>query len=169
MRKIDMDLDFDDLLNHPVWEFAYGEGGDEIKMKPTMDPPPYDVSQNRFLVRATFQLSNGEKMYGHIKPINIKDTFMGHLSSIDLNAVMFTKYGYIYFWFGTYKPEREKLDTFYKWLGLKPSEIFPIRVKSDVEIINGIDEGVIEGFLYCNKNEVEDFFHMKASEIRVMY
>jgi len=169
IRKKETDLNVDDLIDFPVWEFAYREGGDEMKMKPVIDPPPYDVSQNRILVRATFTLSNGDEKYGFMKPINVKETFMSSLSPIDLNLVMFTNYGAVYFWFGAYEPEREKLDTFYKWINLQPSDIFPIKVKSDVEIINGIDEGLIDGFLYCNEDEVEDFFHMKASEIKIMY
>lgn len=169
IRKKETDLNVDDLIDFPVWEFAYGEGGNEMKMKPVIDPPPYDVSQNRILVRATFTLSNGAKKSGYMKPINVKETFMGSLAPIDLNLVMFTNDGAVYFWFGVHKPEKEKLDTFYKWLRLPPSEIFPIKVKSDVEIINGIDEGLIEGFLYCNEKEVKNFYHMQASEIKIMY
>lgn len=130
IRKKETALNADDLIKFPVWEFAYGEGGDEMKMKPVIDPPPYDVSQKRILVRATFTLANGAIKSGYMKPINVKETFMGSLAPIDLNLVMFTNDGAVYFWFGAYEPEREKIDIFYKWLRLPPSEIFPIKVKN---------------------------------------
>jgi hypothetical protein len=168
IRIKETNLTNDNLRLYPVWEFAYGEGGLEMKMKPVLDPPPYDVSLNRLLVRATFTLKNGEIKTGYMKPINLKDTFMGHLSPVDLNLLMFTEFGRVYFWFGIHKPKRKILNKFYKWLNLPPEEIFPISVKSDVEINNGLAEGIIEGFLYCIEDEVEDFYHMKSSEIRKM-
>lgn len=169
IRKKDLELTIDDISKYPVWEYAYGEGGQEIKLKPSLGKPPYDISLNRYLVRAIFILNNGRKEYGHIKPINLKDNFMGHLPCVDLNYVMLTRFGNFYFWFGSDLPKRRIINKFYSWLKLQPSDIFPIHVKSDVEIINGLSEGIIEGFLYCNDNEVEDYYHMKASEIKIIY
>jgi hypothetical protein len=169
LRKKDLELTIDDITKYPVWEYAYGEGGQEIKLKPSIGKAPYDISINRYLVRAIFLLNNGRKECGYIKPINLKDNFMGHLPCVDLNYVMLTRFGNIFFWFGSNKPKRRIVNKFYKWLNLQSSDIFPIHVKSDVEIINGLAEGIIDGFLYCNNDEVEDYYHMKASEIKIMY
>jgi hypothetical protein len=169
LRKKDMELTTKDLSKYPVWEFAYGEGGQETKIKPTTLLPPYDISQNRYLIRATFTLNNGQKECGYIKPINNKNNIMGHLPSVDLNYVLLTHFGNIYFWFGINKPKRRQLDQFYQWLDLTPDKIFPILVQSDIEIVNGIGNGIIDGFMYCEEENVEDFFHMKSSEVKIVF
>jgi hypothetical protein len=168
IRKCDFELLISDLIENPVWEFAFGEKDEIIKLKPSKKVEPYDISRDRFLVRSTYILANGIKKIGYIKPINVKDTFMGHLSPVDLSPVLLTDFGQIGFWFGPHKPPQELLNKYYSWLGYEPIEIFPIEVSSDVEILNGIGEGVLEGFLYCIDNEVADYFHMQASEVRTI-
>jgi hypothetical protein len=168
IRKCDFELSVSDLIEYPVWEFAFGEKDEIIKMKPSNKVEPYDISLDRYLVRSTYILANGVKKIGYIKPINTKDTFMGHLSPVDLSPVLLTDFGQIGFLFGPHKPLQELLNQYYSWLGYKPIEISPIKVSSDVELINGIGKGVLEGFLYCIDNEVTDYFHMEASELRVI-
>ena len=166
IRKYEYELCVDDLLEYPVWEFAYGEESEFIKIKPTTSLPPYDISQKRLLVRATFLLANGIKKIGFIKPINTTNTFMGHLSPIDLSPIVVTEKGQIVFWYGSHKPHRKLINKNYLWLGFQHIEIFPIKIFSDVDVINGVDKGTIESFMYCIDDEVEDYFNLKASEIR---
>lgn len=93
---------------------------------------------------------------------------MGHLSPIDLFPVILTEKGPVIFWYGTDKPNDQEIIENYSLLGKKPEEVFPITFQSDVDIINGVSEGVLDGFLYCVENEVEDFFHMKESDIKAV-
>jgi hypothetical protein len=166
IRRYEYELTIEDILEYPVWEFAFGEESDIIKIKPLSDESQMDINLNRLIVRATFIFVTGLKKTGYIKPINTIDTFMGHLSPVDLLPVILTENGQVDFWYGSHKPKRKLLRRNYELLGSQPNEIFPITVKSDIKVINGVDNGIIEGFLYCNEEDVEDFFHLKPSEIR---
>jgi len=137
-------------------------------MKPLRQKPPYDPHKARILVRASFKLRDGTIFKGHIKPIDSLDTFMGHLSPIDLFPVILTEKGPVIFWYGTDKPSAKEIVGNYSLLGENPEDVFPITFQSDVDIINGISHGVLDGFLYCVEDEVEDFFHMKGSDIKAI-
>ena len=52
-------------------------------------------------------------------------------------------------------------------LNKKPFEVFPIKFTSDVEVLDSIAEGTLEGFLYCEEN-VQDFFSLKPTDIKVV-
>jgi hypothetical protein len=169
IRRSELDLSIEDLSKFPIWEFAYGEKSDRILLKPSVDILPINISEKRYLVKAIFTLKNGLEKQGMIKPIDINDHFLGHLSEVDLSAIMITEEGKIPFWFGCHPPKRKELDTYYNWLGLSAKEIFPLQVSSSILLVNGIGEAILEGFMYCIKDEVEDFFHMKKSDIRIVY
>lgn len=166
IRKQEHELTIDDMRNFPVWEFAYGENDDFIKFKPSLDVPPYDIHKKRYLIRATFTFANSKKRIGYIKPIDAQNEKIGHIPIVDLAASIVTKNGQVDFWYGQYKPTWFVLARNYWRLGCNSKIVFPVSVKGDVEIINGIDEGVFEGFYYCIHNEVEDYFHMKMTELR---
>jgi hypothetical protein len=51
-------------------------------------------------------------------------------------------------------------------LNKKPSEVFPVRFASDVEVLNSIAEGTLEGFLFFDES-TQDFFHLKSMDIKV--
>jgi hypothetical protein len=169
IRKNEQDLKESDIEKYPVWEFAYDENDEKIMFKPSNDKPPYDIAFKRYLVGAEYTLANGTKKEGYIKPINTTNTQYSHVSPIDLSAAIFTEYGQILFWFGIFKPDRIKLDLYYSWLGLSPSEIFPIQVKSTVKIFNGIGDDLIDGFRYCDEKMVNDFFHLQLSETLLIF
>ncbi|HVN54236.1 MAG TPA: hypothetical protein VMT46_07890 [Anaerolineaceae bacterium] len=170
LLKKDNELNPSDLEQYPVWEFAFREmkeeGLSERTMKPSSQEPPYDPHQSRLLVRTSFHLVDGTVFKGFIKPIDLLNTFMGHLVPIDLFPVIVTEKGHVVFWYGPSKPSEKEISDNYLLLGKESREVFPISFKSDVEIVNGAYEGELDGFLYCEENEVEDFFHMKESEIK---
>ena len=168
--KDEDELNTSDLMNFPVWEFAFEESKtyplSRMLMKPCMDPPPYNIHESRYLIRTTFRLAIGMEFSGYTKPFDLLDQFMGHLSPIDLEPVIVTTKGRVVFWYGINRPNPDETAENYRLLGQKHSDVFPIRFKLDVEIINGISEGTIEGFMYCEEDEVGDFFHMKQTDIK---
>lgn len=167
----DNQLSISDLLQYPVWEFAYDEMrkmgmSGKMRMKPSEIHPPYDPHQTRILVRATFRLRDGTLFKGYIKPIDLLKTNFKPIVPIDLLPVIITNQGYVDFWYGIYKPDEAKIAKNYSFLGKTSSEVFPIVVTSDVEIVNGISEGVLEGFLYCIEDEVKSLFRIKETDIK---
>jgi hypothetical protein len=163
-------LSISDLMDFPVWELAFEESKayplHRILLKPCTSSPPYDIHKARFLIRTTFQLSNGVEFRGYTKPFDLLDKFLGHLLPIDLNPVVITPKEHVVFWYGINKPESEEIAKNYRLLGQKPSGVFPIKFELDIEILNGISNGIIEGFMYCEEDEVDDFFHMKQADIK---
>jgi hypothetical protein len=135
-------------------------------MKPSESLPPYDPHQTRVLVRATFRLRDNTLFKGYIKPIDLLKTAFNPIVPMDLLPVIITDQGHVDFWYGIYKPDKLKIAKNYSLLGKKSSEVFPIIVTSDVEIVNGISEGVLEGFLYCVEDEVESLLRMKETDIK---
>ncbi len=172
LLKKDYELSISNLKKFPVWEFAYEETKmDNLSgrtMRPNTSGPPYDIHKSRFLIRTSFRLANGMEFKGHTKPFDLLDQFMGHLSPIDLYPVIMTPKGYVVFWYGIYKPDPEEIAKNYQLLGQNPSDVFPIRFELDEEIINGVSKGIIEGFMYCEEDEVSDFFCMKQTDIKLI-
>lgn len=168
--KDENELNTSDLMNFPVWEFAFEESKtyplSRILMKPCTNPPPYNMHESRYLIRTTYRLVNGMEIRGYTKPFDLLDQFMGHLSPIDLEPVIVTTKGRVVFWYGIYRPKPEELTEIYRLLDQKPSEVFPIKFELDMEILNGISKGTIDGFMYCEEDEVDDFFHMKQTDIK---
>lgn len=170
--KKDDELNISDLLKVPVWEFAFKEMKEQRlngnMLKPCEQSAPYSPHKARIVVRATFQLKDGTTFKGHIKPIDLLNSFLGHLAPVDLYPVIVTLKGPVPFWYGNARPSSQKIANNYRMLEKMASRVFPITVKSDVEIENGISEGVINGFLYCEVNKLDDFFHVKESDIRII-
>jgi hypothetical protein len=171
LKKED-ELSISDLMEFPVWKFAFEESKvyqlDTIMMKPHISDPPYDIHKFRFLIRTTFKLANNVEMKGYTKPFDLLDKFMGHQAPIDLSPVIITPRGHVAFCYGINKPNPEEISNNYLLLGHNVSEVFPVKFKTDMEITNGISNGVIEGFMYCEENEVNDFFRMNQDDIKVI-
>jgi hypothetical protein len=168
--KDENELNTSDLMNFPVWEFAFEESKayplSSILIKPCTDPPPHNMHESRYLIRTTFRLASGMVFIGYTKPFDLLDQFTGHLSPIDLQPVIVTTKGRVVFWYGINGPKPEEIAEIYLLLGQKPSEVFPIKFELDMEILNGISKGTIDGFMYCEEDEVDDFFHMKEADIK---
>ena len=70
VRKPINGLTSEDLLAHPVWEFASDEEGVEGQDETTVRPFNYegklDPSWGSFVIRATFVLADGCQMSGYL-------------------------------------------------------------------------------------------------------
>jgi len=118
--KDEDELNPSDLMDFPVWEFAFEESKayllSRILMKPCKDPSPYNIHESRYLIRTTFRLANGMEFSGHTKPFDLLDQFMGHLSPIDLEPVIVTTKGRVVFWYGINRPNPEETAENYRSL-----------------------------------------------------
>jgi hypothetical protein len=73
------------------------------------------------------------------------------------------------FWYGCFKPTHDEILKNYSLLGYSsPSEIFPIAISSDVEVANSISNGILDGFMYYSKNEVNDLSHILKTDIKII-
>lgn len=155
IRKQLDDLILDDILKFPSWEFALDEEGtpgqNEQTVRPLLSVPPLDPANNYLVVRATFQLADGTEYKGLIKPIRSEGGLLPPLIPIDLFPIILTNQGRVNFWYGMFKPDSRELVNNYSMLGKEnPAKIFPIKFSSDVEIVNGIFEGILTGFMYSD-------------------
>jgi len=172
IRKQDYDLALEDLAQFPAWEYALDEeeyeGQDERTVRPHFASPPLDLGQAYLIVRASFYLSDGTQMTGYIKPLELGDASMlKALIPADMNPIIMTQQGRIAFWYGASQPDSEEILRNYAILNKSPWELFPIRFASDVEVLNSIADGVLEGFLYCDKG-LPDAFNMKPSDVKAI-
>ena len=69
IRKQVYDLAVSDLENHPIWEFALDEEGedgqDEATVRPWEGGEPLNPADGMFVVRATFELADGTRLVGY--------------------------------------------------------------------------------------------------------
>ncbi len=170
IRRQDYRLTQVDLTQYPAWEYALDEEGlegqDERTVRPYHASPPLDLKKAYFIVRARFHLADGTQMVGYIKPIKLSGSgFMDPVIPVDMNPVIVTEQGQVTFWYGALKPEIEHISQNYRLLNKKPSEVFPIGFAADIEVLDSITVGTLEGFLYCD-NAVKDFFELKSTDIR---
>jgi hypothetical protein len=158
IRKYDYDLTLDDLYLHPAWEYALDEEGNynqnERTIRPSTRLPPFNPQEAYLIVRASFLLANGIVLKGYISPIKLgKSIFANSLIPYDLGPVILTNNGKVHFCYGQRKPDPDTISKNYEIIGQSPTSVFPIRVRTDVEIINGIAEGILEGFLYLKSSQ----------------
>jgi hypothetical protein len=59
-----------------------------------------------------------------------------------------TPQGQVSFWYGVLKPTQEHLKESYERLGRDATKVFPVRFKSEVEVVGGPVTGTLNGFLY---------------------
>jgi hypothetical protein len=172
IRKRDYKLNLADLMQFPAWEYALDEeeveGQNERTVRPYHAPPPLDPYRAHFIVRASFHLADGTQMKGYIKPVTLSEPkFMELVVPIDLHPIIITEQSRVAFWYGASKPDLEEISQNYRTLNKKPPEVFPIKFASDVEVLDSIVEGTLEGFLYCDET-VQDFFNLKPTDVRVV-
>jgi len=156
-------------MKFPVWEYALDEeeieGQDERTVRPRHVKTPINLKSSYIIVRASFILSDGSQMKGLIKPQALnKSSFMSTIIPYDLSPTLVTDEWQMHFGYGSFKPNPDEIAEKYRILGKKPNEVFPIRFGSDVEVINRITEGKLEGFMYFDEG-TEDFSNLQSSDI----
>ena len=146
IRKQVYELTLDDLNEFPIWEFALDEEGEEGQDEATVRPykisGKLNPSDGMFVVRATFTLADGSKMQGYLTP-----PIQGADGLGTLQPIIIIKRGQILFWYGVLAPDAQRLAQNYEKLGRSPSEIFPVKVTSDIELVDGPIHAIIPGFL----------------------
>jgi hypothetical protein len=152
IRKQDYHLTLADLIEFPVWEYTLDEEGDEGReertVRPYLNSPSLDPDQAYFIVRASFRLADGTRMTGYIKPITLSDPGLTKpLVPADMDPIIVTERGQVPFWYGASKPGPEEISKNYQLLNKEPSDVFPIEFASDIEVLDSIGEGRLEGFL----------------------
>src|SRR6266496_1196789 len=140
IRKQVYELTLSDFKEFPVWEFALDEEGEEGQDEATVRPfglkVPLDPSEGMFVVQAEFLLADGTKMQGYLSPAPQNE--LGHLQPI-----IITKTDQISFWSGIRRPSQESINSSYNSLGKSPEQIFPLVFKTNVDLLGGTIEGVI--------------------------
>lgn len=169
-RKQENTLTIFDLIKFPAWEYALDEndvpGQNEKTLRPYLIPPPLDREKAYFVIRARFTLANGASLTGFIKPLpQSEDKLMQPLLPYDLHPVIVTDQGHVPFCYGVFMPDEATISENYKRLGYEAENVFPISFMADIEVLNSVSEGVLEGFLYFEQGS-KNFFKLKLSDIK---
>jgi hypothetical protein len=161
IRKQVYELRPEDLDRHAVWEFALDEEGedgqDEATVRPHEPDGSLDPSDGMFVVRARIVLADGTQMHGYLTPPVQGDSDLG-----TLQPAIVTDAGQVTFWCGTLAPEPAQVAATYARLGKSlPSEVFPVKFQSDVDLVGGPVAGELPGFLV-----LEDFQTMRTRVVK---
>ncbi|MGH9856006.1 MAG: hypothetical protein ACREBD_39730 [Blastocatellia bacterium] len=147
VRKQVYDLTLDDLSEHPAWEFALEEEGEEGQDEATVRPYAVsgvlDPADGMFVIAARFMLSDGSEMQGYLTP-----PVGGNFSLGIVQPHIVTSSGQVPFWFGIAMPDDASLRGYYDLLGRQASSVFPLRYQPVIEIVGGPVTGTITGFGY---------------------
>jgi len=147
IRKQVYELTVEDFDQHPVWEFALDEEGEEGQDEATVRPQsvagPVDPAEGMVVVKASFMLADGTSMTGYVTPPSPSSDGLG-----TIQPQIITQQGQVSFWCGAFKPTSEVLAQNYGRLGRTADKIFPVRFTSEVEVVGGRVTGILNGFLY---------------------
>jgi|GEM_PF-706097 len=175
IRKQVYELTPKDLDKHPAWEFALDEEGeegqDEATVRPIMQGGPVDPANGMCIVKAEFALNDGTIFTGFLTPpvpgMPSIFHFEGDDGSSQIQPSIVTDNGHVMFWYGLLKPSSEGLAQSYKILGkMTPTEVFPIRYRSIVDLATSPVEGEIKGFMHVEK--VKSRFLRRKQVVRVI-
>lgn len=166
IRKQSSELTLSDLAEHPVWEFALDEEGEEGQDETTVRPysftPPLDARDGMFVVKAAFVLADGTRMSGCVFASVPEDASIG-----DMDPTILTSDSAVSFWFGVQAPTAQKIAASYRVLGKTADEVFPLVFNAEVPVVKGTAGGVIEGFLFkCE--ETRGFLRRKQIVVKVV-
>ena len=169
IRIQDYNLKLTDIIKYPVWEYALDEeaveGQDERTVRPYLVTSPLNPGSSYLIVRATFRFADGSQMKGLIKPVILRKRNLGSICiPYDLNPTLVTDDWKIHFCYGALKPGPSELSNKYRMLGKVPDEIFPIDFHSDIEVLDSITGGTLQGFMYFEGNTM-DFFQIQVENI----
>lgn len=147
VRKQVYELTVEDFDQHPVWEFALDEEGeegqDEATVRPRLVGGPVDPAEGMVVVKSRFALADGTSMAGYVTPPSPSSSDLG-----TIQPQILTQQGQVPFWCGAFKPASEDLAQNYGRLGRTAEKVFPVRFTSEVEIVGGPVIGILNGFLY---------------------
>jgi len=147
VRKQVYELTVEDFNQHPIWEFALDEEGEEGQDEATVRPQPVvepvDPADGMVVVKASFTLADGTTMAGYVTP---PSPYSGGLGTIQPQII--TQQGQVPFWCGAFKPTSDVLAQNYGRLGRTADKVFPVHFTSEVEVVGGPVTGILKGFLY---------------------
>jgi hypothetical protein len=147
IRKQVYELTVEDFDQHPVWEYALDEEGEEGQDEATVRPHsvagPVDPADGMVIVKARFTLADGTSMPGYLTPPSPDS---GGLGTIQPQII--TQRGQVPFWCGAFRPTSEVLAQNYDRLERTADRVFPLRFTSEIEIVGGPVVGVLNGFQY---------------------
>ena len=159
IRKQVYELTATDLNEFPVWEFALDEEGvvgqDEATVRPHETSGTLDPSDGMYIVRASFLLADGTKAQGYLIPSVQGDNYLGTLQPIIVTAT-----GQIGLWCGMRSPSYDELMQKYRLLGKEANHVFPVQLKSEIDLVDGPVRGSVAGFVM-----LEDF---KTRKIKIL-
>lgn len=148
IRKQVYHLTIEDVRDHPVWEIALDEEGEEGQDEATVRPydksGPVDPAAGMFIVRARFTLADGTQHFGYLTPADDPQD----LGTIQPQVI--TKQGQVGFWMGIVLQDTAPL---YRTLGKSSAETFPATFESDVPLIGGPLKGTIPAFLHFEDSD----------------
>jgi hypothetical protein len=140
-------LSLEDFDRFEVWEFALDEeteeGQDETTVRPFEFEGALDPSEGMFVIRASFTLADGTTMKGYLSP-----PFQGDDSLGTLQPIIVAPGGHVLFWCGRVSITAEDIAANYRRLGkVSPEQVFPVRFKSEVSLVDGPVTGELPGFI----------------------
>jgi len=150
-RKQVYDLTLADLDAAPVWEFALDEddvaGQDEATVRPYEVAFPIDAAgHGGLVVRAAFTLADGTNLRGYLSPQPVSLSQPGWIQ-----PVVICEAGQVNFWYGIRRPTQNQMMDELAKLAKQAAEVFPLRYRSDVELVSGPISGIIRGFGFKEK------------------
>jgi hypothetical protein len=148
IRIAETSLTVTDFERFPVWECCGDEDDQTGVQRPVPFVEPFDHPVMG-LVRVDFTLAGGGSFSGYAN----WDGFSGIPFVQTARPTLWAGSEWIDF-YDTFKPPaREQMDHVYELLGCPADHVFPIRVRSFVELAGQPREGVIEGFHWydCGK------------------
>jgi hypothetical protein len=147
VRRQVYELTPNDLVEHPIWEFALDEesedGQDEATVRPWPGVPPLDPSDGMFVVQASLVLADGTRHRGYLTP-----PVQGESSIGTVQPIIVTDEGLFSFWHGAGIPVEDTIRRVYAVLGRRAEQVFPIRYSSEVELVGGPIVGSVSGFMH---------------------
>jgi hypothetical protein len=149
-----------DLERFAICEFALDEEGEEGQDEATVRPyeviGPLDPTDGMFIVRASLTLADGTRLKGYVTP-----PVQGETGLSTSQPAVVVPGGQVSFWCGMLVPSPEFIYGKYALLGKSaPSQVFPIRFESDVELVGGPIAGEVPGFVV-----LEDFTTMRTGVV----
>lgn len=132
IRKQVYELISKDLDEHPAWEFALDEEGeegqDEATVRPISQDHPVDPAKGMCIIKAEFVLNDGTILTGFITPsvANMPSMFgfEGDDGSSQTQPSIVTEKGHVMFWYGLLKPGVEGIARSYKFSEERPPRRF---------------------------------------------
>lgn len=152
IRKQVYDLNVEDFNEHPVWEFAHDEEGeegqDEVTVRPFEQQGLLDPARSMFVIRAQLTLADRTRLWGYLTPPAQHGSDLG-----TIQPVAMAPQGQVSFWCGVVAPGANSVTAMYALMGKSSAtEVFPVAFRSDIALVGGPVHGQVSGFLV-----IEDF------------